>query len=60
MPVSFCVGSAGAAERVAVTSSGLVLLDEAVERCVLSRAAPFPSGASGHCFMVSVEFSGAR
>ncbi len=54
--LSFCVDSGGQAERVAIQSSGIDSLDEAVRLCVVPRAQPLPSGAKGQCFALGVEF----
>jgi hypothetical protein len=43
---------------VTVTPSGLALLDEAAQSCVVTHAAPFPERAVGQCFSVQVEFGG--
>lgn len=59
VPVSFCIGEAGQAAKVAVSTSGLALLDEAARGCVMQRAEPFPTEAAGACFTVKVEFGSA-
>jgi len=58
VPLAFCVGNAGEATRVSVTSSGVEALDEAARSCVLERAAPFDEAARGFCFTVNVAFGG--
>jgi TonB family protein len=60
VPVSFCIGGDGQPERIVITPSGIVSLDEAASRCVVLQAAPFPQPARGRCFSVPINFGTPR